>query len=91
MDRIKDRVKHGEEVFTKNYAKNTYLVIAATKEDEYKQKEIRKFIVKKDKENKIKYFKKIYGEEADVRNFPETPEKVLLQKTWLFIAKKCWT
>jgi len=75
LERIKDRVKTAVEVFAKNYAKKTYLVIVATKEDEYEEKEKRKSIVKKDKENKIKYFKKQYGEEADVPNFPEIPEK----------------
>ena len=75
LERIKERVKHAVEVFGKNYAKKTYLVIVAQKEVEHETNEKRQFIVKKDRESKIKYFKKTYGEEADVPNFPEIPEK----------------
>ena len=75
MGKIKDRVKQVLSVFIKNYAKKTNLVIVEQKENDYKEKEKRKSIIKKDNDKKIKYFTKMYGEEANVPNFPELPEK----------------
>lgn len=73
--RISEKVTKILEVFGKNYAKQTILQIVKNKEDDVEKKEIRNAIVKKDKENKAKYYKKKYGEESDVPNFPEIPEK----------------
>ena len=73
--RIANKVKEILDVFSKNYAKQTILVIVKNKEDQEEEKEKREAIVKKDKENKAKYYKKKYGEESDVPNFPEIPEK----------------
>ena len=75
MEKITNKAKDVLKVFGEYYLKQTQLVIVRNKEDEYERKEIRKAIVKKDKEKKEKYFKKKFGEDSDVPNFPEIPEK----------------
>ena len=75
MDRITDKIKNVLEVFGKNYAKQTQLVLVRNKEAEIEKKEIRNAKIKKDKESKTKYYKKKFGEESDVPNFPAIPEK----------------
>ena len=83
MDKITERAKDVLKVFGENYIAQTPLVIVENKEDEYEKKERRKEIVKKDKEKKERYYKKKFGEDSDVPNFPEIPEKSasLEQKT----------
>jgi len=83
MDKITERAKDVLKVFGDNYIAQTPLVIVKNKEDEYEKKERRKEIVKKDKEKKERYYKKKFGEDSDVPNFPEIPEKSapLEQKT----------
>ena len=73
--KITDKVNKILEVFVKNYAKQTPLILVRNKEEDVERKEKRKAIIEKDKENKTKYYKKKYGEESDVPNFPAIPEK----------------
>ena len=83
MNRITERAKDVLKVFGDNYIKQTPLVIVKSKEIDYEIKERRKEIVRKDKEKKERYYKKKFGEDSDVPNFPEIPEKgaSLEQKT----------
>ena len=74
-NRITAKVAEVVKVFVEYYAKQTPVVIVENKEEEYEEKEIRKALVKKDKENKEKYYKKKFGENADIPNIPEPPEK----------------
>ena len=73
--KITDSVKEAVAVFVKNYALQTQLVIVGNKEAEYKFKEERKAIVEKDRNYKIRYYKRIHGEDASVPEVPEIPMK----------------
>lgn len=74
-NKITAKVADVVKVYVKNYAKQTQLVIVENKELEYELKEKREEIVKKDKEYKQKYFKKKYGDDANIPEIPEIPEK----------------
>ena len=73
--KIGDGVKDALAVFVKHYTLQTQLVIVGNKEEEYRLKEIRKAEIEKDRNNKIKYYKKIHGEDAQVPDVPELPIK----------------
>ena len=62
-------------VFVKHYALQTQLVIVGNKEEEYRLKELRKAQIEKDRNYKIRYIKRIHGEDAQVPDVPEIPMK----------------
>ena len=63
------------ELFVKHYASQTQLVIVGNKEEEYRLKELRKAEIDKDKNYKVRYYKKVHGEDAQVPDVPEIPVK----------------
>ena len=75
MSKINQSVTDLLKIFAKNYSSQTQIVIIGNKELEYKQKQKRKNDIEKDKNKKIKYYKKIHGENATIPNIPEIPEK----------------
>ena len=75
LNRITQRCEEVIKYFVGCYAKQTQLVIVENKEEEYEEKEKRKEYIQKDKEKKEKYYKSKFGEDADVPNIPEKPEK----------------
>ena len=75
LNRITQRCEEVIKYFVGCYAKQTQLVIVENKEEEYEEKEKRKEYIQKDKEKKEKYYKSKFGEDADVPNVPEKPEK----------------
>ena len=75
MDKINKIIVDSLTIFIKNYTSQTNIVAVENKIKEYELKEKRKVNIQKDKNKKIKYYKKIYGKNAQIPNIPEIPEK----------------
>ena len=60
--------------FTKNYAIQTQLTLVHNKEKEIIEKRNRQIFVEFNRHSKIKAYKKKYGDDADIPEFPEVPE-----------------
>ena len=73
--KMQTAIKHTLEVFAKNYAKFSQLTIVKNKINEAEEEEKRKEIVKNDNESKTRYYKRRYGEDSEVPDIPEPPEK----------------
>lgn len=73
--KITERVKHVLEVFGKYYANSTKTELVKNKIEEAQEKEERKAFVKKDLEKKTKYYKEKYGQDEEIPQIPEPPEK----------------
>ena len=75
MERIKKKIQDILKVFGDYYQIQTKTVIIENKENEYKEKEERKKEIDKYKKNQEKYYKKRFGEDSEVPNIPNPPEK----------------
>ena len=75
MYKINQSIADSLKIFVKNYVAQTQIVIISNKELEIKLKQKRKETIEKDKNKKIKYYKKTHGEDATIPDIPEIPEK----------------
>ena len=75
QEKMQTKIKEVLEVFGKNYAASTKEIIIKDKEDEVERDEKRKELVKKDFEKKTKFYKDKFGEDSEVPQIPEPPEK----------------
>ena len=72
--KITDTVAEVLEKFAKNYATQTQLTIVHNKEQEIIEKRNRQIFVEFNRHSKIKSYKKKYGDDADIPDFPDVPE-----------------
>jgi len=74
QSKIAETIKDVLEKFTKNYAIQTQLTLVHNKEQEIIEKRNRQIFVEFNRHSKIKAYKKKYGDDADIPEFPEVPE-----------------
>ena len=73
--KITDTLKEVLDKFVKNYASQTQLTLVENKEQEIIEKRKRQMFVEFNRHSKIKSYKKKYGDDADIPDFPDPPEE----------------
>jgi hypothetical protein len=75
LTKIKDTLAEILKKFSENYLLYSQLILVEEKEKEFLEKKKRKIYVEKVRQSKIKSYKKLHGDDAEIPNFPDPPEK----------------